>query len=235
MLSRILLVDDEVGLLDMIYKLLKREGMRNVDTATTGKKTMEFIHRYDYDLIVLDVKLPDASGFDICQEIRQISEVPILFLTSYSTDTDKLIGFGYGADDYVAKPFHSLELIARIKALLRRQQLYRNQLETIKTKPLHFGHIQIVRLSAELYVNGNICPCSAHEFQLLLFFCDHPNIIFSIEQLYEKVWKQEAINVDKTVVMCISRLRKKIEPNPKKPSLIVNIYGLGYKFVPPQR
>lgn len=234
MTPRILLVDDEEGLLEMIQLLLEREGYSHIDTATTGGQAQDLIDKNTYDLIVLDVMLPDTNGFDLCQDIRKTSKVPILFLTSRTSDIDKLVGFGYGGDDYVTKPFHSLELVARIKALLRRHRYFQEQLEQQQPEVLDYGHFQVVRSAGELRVKGAPVDCSALEFQLLLFFCDHPHHIFSVSDLYEKVWKQEAVGEEKTVVMHISRLRRKMEPDPKHPRFLVNVRGLGYKFVPPR-
>ncbi|MFD1395524.1 response regulator transcription factor [Kroppenstedtia eburnea] len=235
MTPRILLVDDEEGLLEMIRLLLEREGYSRIDTATKGQQARDLIDQNDYDLIVLDVMLPDGSGFDLCQEIRKTSKVPILFLTSRTADMDILVGFGYGGDDYVTKPFHALELVARIKALLRRHRYFQEQLAQQQPEVLDYGDFQVIRSAGELQVKGKPVDCSAREFQLLLFFCDHPHHIFNVSELYEKVWKQEAIGEEKTVVMHISRLRKKIEQNPKQPRFLINVRGLGYKFVPPRK
>ncbi|QKG85127.1 response regulator transcription factor [Kroppenstedtia pulmonis] len=235
MISRILLVDDDKGLLEMIRLLLKREGYSHIDTAMTGQQAKELIQGRSYDLIVLDVMLPDTSGFDLCQEIRKTSKVPILFLTSRTSDIDKLVGFGYGGDDYVTKPFHSLELVARIKALLRRHRYLQEQMEQQQPEIRDYGRFQVIRSAGELKVEGKQVDCSAREFQLLLFFCDHPHHIFSVSELYEKVWKQEALGEEKTVVMHISRLRRKIEADQKQPRFLINVRGLGYKFVPPRK
>lgn len=232
MTPRILLVDDEEGLLEMIQLLLEREGYTHIDCAFTGSQARRLIEKNIYDLIVLDVMLPDTTGFELCQEIRKRSTVPILFLTARTSDIDKLVGFGYGGDDYVTKPFHSLELVARIKALLRRQRYYEEQFDQKQSEVLDYGRFQIIPSAGELKVEGKPVACSALEFKLLLFFLRHPNRIFSVSDLYEKVWEQEPLGEEKTVVMFISRLRKKIEVNPKQPRFLINIRGLGYKFVP---
>ena len=232
MKPRILLVDDEKELLEMIRLLLEREGYTHIDCAFTGSQARSLIEKNLYDLIVLDVMLPDTTGFELCQEIRKRSTVPILFLTARTSDIDKLVGFGHGGDDYVTKPFHSLELVARIKALLRRQRYYEEQFDQKQSEVLDYGRFQVIPSAGELKVEGKPVACSALEFKLLLFFCNHPNRIFSVSDLYEKVWEQESLGEEKTVVMFISRLRKKIEVNPKQPRFLINIRGLGYKFVP---
>ncbi|CUU49737.1 response regulator transcription factor [Clostridium beijerinckii] len=222
----ILLIDDEIGLLEMLQLVLEKEGFQDIQKAVNGREAIKIIEDKEPDLIIIDVMLPDISGFDLCVQIRKLTNVPILFLTSRTSDYDKLMGFGMGGDDYITKPFNVLEVVARIKAQLHRSRIYKNDDENTS---LVFKDFEINKKSCELIVNGEIEKCTALEFNLLLFFVEHPNQIFTIYQLYENVWGQEVISAEKTVVMYISKIRKKIEKDSK---YIINARGLGYKFIP---
>ncbi|MBK1811280.1 response regulator transcription factor [Clostridium sp. YIM B02505] len=232
-LQKILIVDDETGIVKMLETILRKEGYTFISSAFTGQEAMGKIIRQAYDLIVLDVMLPDTDGFKLCQEIRRYTTVPILFLTARSSDLDKLTGLGIGGDDYITKPFNPLEVAARIEVQFRRQEQYQNASQA--TESYRFGTVVIDRKAAQLLVDGKEIPCPAKEFDLLLFLVDHPNQVFTASQLYEHVWGYDSIGDEKTVSIHIMRLRKKIEPDMKNPSLIVNLRGIGYKFVPPKQ
>lgn len=232
--EHILLVDDETGILTMLKTLLEKEGFKRIVTAATGGEAIRKVEADSFDLIVLDVMLPDTDGFDLCQQIRRHTSVPILFLTARSDNMDKLMGLGIGGDDYMTKPFYPLEVIARIKAHLRRKTLYQSSVQ-LKSNTLDFGLFAIHKSAAQLSVNGTDTPCPAKEFELLLFLCEHPNQVFTALQLYEQVWGKALFGDEKTVVIHISRLRKRIEADPSDPKFIVNIRNLGYKFIPPRK
>lgn len=182
------------------------------------------------DVIVLDVMLPDNDGFEICRQMRLYTDAPILFLTARDTDLDKLMGFGIGGDDYITKPFNPLEVVARMKARMK----YR-KVSTVSMKPtlrtLDFGYFRLELESGVLYVEDKQIECPAREWLLLVFLCKHPNRIFSVRQLYEAIWSEAFLGDEKTVVIHISRLRKKIEPDPKHPHFLINVRGLGYKMM----
>ncbi|GIN73375.1 transcriptional regulatory protein YvrH [Bacillus sp. J14TS2] len=230
--QKILLVDDEPGIIQMLETLLRKEGYTNISSAHSGKEVRAKIARTTYDLIVLDVMLPDTDGFQLCQEIRQETTAPILFLTARSGDFDMLTGLGIGGDDYITKPFNPLEVVARIHVQFRRQEQFRQQMEQT-TDVYDFGSLTINKKSAQLHVNGNEIACPAKEFELLLFLAEHPNQVFTAGQLYENVWGYDSHGDEKTVSIHIMRLRKKIEKDAKQPALIVTLRGIGYKFVPP--
>lgn len=230
--SRILLIDDELPILDMISIVLRKEGFTNVQTARTGEEAVTLCKSYLPHIIVLDIMLPDIDGFEVCRQCRKFTLVPILFLTAKSTDLDKLMGFGIGGDDYVTKPFNPLELVARIKAQLRRVSLTSE--DTAENGKIYdYQHFQVNEISAELIVNGEKKICPAREFQLLLFFCEHPNRVFSRNQLYEQVWGEMSYGEDNTVMVHIRRLREKIEPDPSNPRYLLTVRGLGYKLMSP--
>ncbi|TKI53362.1 response regulator transcription factor [Lysinibacillus mangiferihumi] len=232
----ILLVDDEEGLLDMLKIMLQKEGIIDIDIAATGKQALEKINNVDYSLIVLDIMLPDIDGFQICQEIRKKSDVPILFISARTSDIDKLTGLNIGGDDYITKPFNPLEVVARIKIHMRRHNLQlQSQNKLLNQDQYDYGYFSLSKKTGELFVNGKSIICPAKEFELLSFFCANPNQVFSAEQLYEKIWQQSTgLNDRNTVMVHILRLRKKIEEDVKKPKIIVNIRSIGYKFIPPK-
>lgn len=228
--SNILLVDDEWEITNLLKVTLQKEGFLHIDEATCAEQVYELLKRKEYDLIVLDIILPDGSGINICNKIREYTQIPILFLSAKTTDLDKLVGFSVGGDDYITKPFNPLEVVARIKVHLKKQLVLKtnrkDEFFEFVTKRFH-----IYEKSGELYVEGKQMECPAKEFQLLLFLCQNPNQIFSRTQLYEKIWKEESIGDDSTVMVHIRRIREKIEKDPSNPEILLTVRGLGYKLV----
>lgn len=233
--ERILLVDDEEGLLTLLRITLNKERYHNIHTASNGADALRLVQESVFDLIVLDVMLPDGSGFDLCTEIRRHTHVPIIFLSACASDFDKLSGLTAGGDDYVTKPFNTMELVARIKAIFRRQQLDREHATPRNALAFDYGAIAVFPEQGILRVQGQITECTAKEMELLTFFCRNPNRIFSVTQLYDAVWGATSVGDEKTVSIYISRLRKKLLDEADAPAIIVNIRGLGYKFVPPAK
>ncbi|GIN59148.1 response regulator transcription factor [Lederbergia ruris] len=225
MKESILIIEDEVGLIKMLKRLLNKEGFQEIYQAESGAEAMKKVKEHEIDLILLDVMLPDTNGFDLCQQIRDISDVPIIFLTARTTDIDKLTGFSIGGDDYITKPFNPLEVAARIKAILYRQR--RKMPET--SQVFRTDRFVLYYDQAKLIVEGNEVNCPAKEFQLLKFMCQHPNQVFSVDYLYERVWGDySVVGKENTVMVHISRLRQKIETDPKHPMYLKNVRGLGY-------
>jgi DNA-binding response OmpR family regulator len=225
----ILLVDDEAGILDMLELILNKEGFHHIKKAQTGKQALEFIREYSPNLILLDIMLPDISGLELCMQIRKETEAPILFVTAKTSDYDKIVGFAMGADDYITKPFNPMEVVARIKVQFKHQKNNSSQKEL---STLEFKDFQINKDSCEVKLKDQIVDFTATEYSLLLFFTEHPNRIFTVSQLYEQVWGAMMLGDEKTVVMHISKIRKKIEPDSSQPKYIQNMRGLGYKFIP---
>lgn len=228
--SKILIVDDEVSIVQMLTTILKKEQFTYIDSAHNAEDALARSRDKRYDLILLDVMLPDRSGFEICPLIRETTEAPIFFLTARTTDLDKLSGFALGADDYITKPFNPLEVVARIKAHLRRKTVPPSMKPKIKT--YQFGGLIVNTSSGEVTVKGRKVELPAQVYQLLIFFCKHPNQLFSKNQLYEQVWGEEFLGEDNTVMVHIRKLREKIEENPSDPRYILTVRGLGYKFIP---
>ncbi len=171
--SPILIVDDEEAILHMLQKILNKEGFTQIDTTTTAEDAVQLCMRKRYDVILLDVMLPGEDGFGVCPKIRAISDATIFFLTARTTDLDKLSGFAVGADDYITKPFNPLEVVARMKAHLRRKQ---NQAPKRENLYYEFGHLLINTVSAEVTIRGKKVKLQAQVYQLLLFFCQQPSV-----------------------------------------------------------
>jgi len=231
--KKVLLVDDEQGLIDMVRTLLKREGFEQVFMATTGTEALRMIQHYEIDLIVLDVMLPDYNGFDLCREIRNRTKAPIIFLTARTSDLDKITGLTLGGDDYVTKPFNPMELLARIMAHLRRSSYTDSDDKSSNEKEIMYDYGRFILHVTEgsLTVDGRKIKCPLKEFELLQFLCEHPNQVFSLQHLYERVWGHESCGDERTVMVHIRRLRQKIEIDPNQPRYIVNLRGFGYKLV----
>jgi two-component system response regulator RegX3 len=239
--ASILIVDDERSIVELLETVLRKEGYTDIDSASTGEAAIAACDLRRYDMIVLDVMLPGRSGIEICPFLRQTTNAPILFLSARSSDFDKLTGFAIGGDDYMTKPFNPMEVVARIRAQLRRylaaerligEQLSSGEKPVQMAKLYDFGRFQLDEQAGELRVEGETVACPALVFQLLLFFCKHPNRIFTKSELYEKVWQGEAIGDDNTVMVHVHRIRERIEENPSIPKYLINVRGLGYKLVP---
>ncbi|GIN88485.1 transcriptional regulatory protein YvrH [Heyndrickxia sporothermodurans] len=230
--AKILVVDDEIGILKLLEITLRKENFINIETETTGKGALQKVKENSYDIILLDIMLPDLSGFELCTEIRKHTNTPIIFVSARSTDFDKLTGLGIGGDDYITKPFNPLEVIARIKVILRRQLMYESSQQQNNTV-YDYGYFTLNLQSATLIVKKQHIECTAKELELLHFFCKNPNRIFTTAQLYEFVWGNDVFGEEKTVTIHISKLRKKLGDDTRKPKIIVNLRGIGYKFIPP--
>lgn len=234
--EKILLVDDEKGLLELLTITLQKEHFTDITCASTAAEALEQIKNKAFDLLILDVNLPDFSGFDLCQEVRRHTLAPIIFLTARDSTFDKLSGLAIGGDDYITKPFEPLEVIARVKALLRRQSYSMKQTDTEvaeKANTYDYGRFVLNAENGTLVIDGQQVECTAKEYDLLVFFCKNPNRVFAPSQLYEAVWDSLGVGDDKAVTMQISRLRKKIGDDGAGTQMIQNLRGIGYKFVPP--
>lgn len=222
-----------MGLLEVLQITLTKEGFTNIQTASTGIEAIELVKKFSFDLIILDIMLPDMDGLEVCRQMRLHTNALILFLTAKDEDIDKIMGLTVGGDDYITKPFNPLEIVARVKAHLRRQKL--SSLDSNNNTPSTVYQLSetvcVVKESGQLLVNNKEIDCPAKEFELLVFLCEHPNKIFSVRQLYQYVWGELSLGDEKTISVHISRLRKKIEYDPKNPSILINYRGLGYKLL----
>ncbi len=222
--EKILLVDDEERMRDMIKEYTSLEGY-DIDEAADGVKALDLFKQNKYTLIILDVMMPKIDGWTVCREIRKTSNVPIIMLTARGEEYDKLFGFELGVDDYIIKPFSPKELLARMKAIIRRSAS--SDLGAKKENTVTFQGLVIDFDSRNTYVNGNIITLTPKEYSLLTFFAKNPNRVYSRQQLLNEVWDYDFIGDDRTVDTHIKMLRESISEYRK---FIVTVWGTGYKF-----
>ena len=222
---KILVVDDERLLVKGIKFNLENEGYQ-VECAYDGTAAVELARTGGFDLIILDLMMPEIDGLEACMRIREFSNVPIIMLTARSEDTDKIIGFECGADDYITKPFSLMVLRARVRALLRRSSNFSQE-----APRLYSNDIKVELVKGEVYKNGKLIDLTASEYKLLCFFMENPDRILSPEQILNRLWDCDENYVDNnTLTVYIRRLRTKIEDHPGKPERIVTVRRMGYKW-----
>lgn len=230
-MPNVLIVEDDSLVVNTLEKTLRREGLY-VTSALRGRQAIARSIHEAFDVAILDVALSDISGFEVAVALRrQNPDIAILFLTARKSLADKLMGFGVGGDDYVTKPFNPLEVVARVRALLRRANPAKEPANT----QYDFGRFQVHADQGRLVVNGRDVPVPAREFKLLTFLAAHRDTIFSAADIYKAVWGEEPISSadQNTVSVHIYRLRNRIEREPSRPEHLVGIHGLGYKLVQP--
>ncbi|TCK98165.1 DNA-binding response OmpR family regulator [Natranaerovirga hydrolytica] len=223
----ILVVDDEKEITDGIEIYLKNQNY-NVFKAYDGEEALEIFNQEEIHLILIDIMMPKLDGTNATIKIRETSKVPIIFLSAKSEDVDKIWGLNVGADDYITKPFNPMELLARVNSNLRRYTDYSNTKE-INEDIIKIGGIELRDESKEVYVDGELIKITPIQYKILHLLMSHPNRVFSIEEIYEKVWQEPAYSPD-TVTVHIKRIREKIEINTKEPKYLKVVWGIGYKF-----
>ena len=228
-MAKILVVDDEKIIVKGIRFSLLQDQME-VDCAYDGEQAVEMARNTEYDVVLLDVMLPKLDGFQVCQAIREFSNMPIIMLTAKGDDMDKILGLEYGADDYVTKPFNILEVKARMKAILRRNN--KPEKEQAKSNVLNIGDMRIDCDSRSLFIRGKEIYLTAKEFDLLELLAFNPNRVYSRDVLLKTVWGADYPGDGRTVDVHIRYLRKKVEEDDKNPKLIETIRGVGYRFNP---
>ncbi len=226
MKKRVLVVDDEKLIVKGIRFSLEQDGME-VDCAYDGAEALEAAKQKEYDMVLLDVMLPKLTGFEVCQQIREFSNMPIIMLTAKGDDMDKILGLEYGADDYITKPFNILEVKARIKAILRRNSKKEKE-ET--SKIIVFDKMKVDCESRRVYIDKKEVNLTAKEFDLLELLINNPNKVYSRDSLLNTVWGYDYPGDVRTVDVHIRRLREKIEANPSEPRYIHTKWGVGYFF-----
>ncbi|MFS0722569.1 response regulator [Paenibacillus sp. 1P07SE] len=228
----ILVVDDEPDITELIELYLTREGYE-VHTVDNGTDALAQARALQPDLVLLDIQLKPLDGLQICSEIRQFSSVPIIFVSCKSDDTDIIHGLSIGGDDYITKPFSPRQLVARVKAQLRRQAFHHGHAEEASSQEqvLTHGDLTIDLEAYTAHVGSKPVNLSTKEFHLLTHFVQHPNKAFHLDHLYELIWGTDSAGDTRTIMVHISNLRKKIEPDPANPVYIVTVRGVGYKFI----
>ena len=224
-MKRLFLLEDDLSLINGLSFALKKQGYEIVVARTTLEADTLWADG-TYDLVILDVSLPDGSGFDFCKKIRQISKVPVMFLTAADEETDIIMGLDIGGDDYITKPFKLAVFLSRINALLRRSENFNTAVTEFSS-----GGISVQLLKGEVYKKGEPVELTASEYKLLCLFMENPDQILSSEQILSRLWDYNESYIDNnSLTVYIRRLRTKIEDNPGEPKRIVTVRGMGYKW-----
>lgn len=224
-MKRIFFVEDDLSLIGGLSFALRKQGYE-IDIARTSMEAESLWQNGIYDLVILDVSLPDGSGYDLCRKIRETSKVPVMFLTAADEETDIIMGLDIGGDDYITKPFKLAVFLSRVNALLRRSENFS------RTEPeLNSNGIRVLQLKREVYKNGTQIGLTASEYKLLCLFMENPDIVLSPEQILGRLWDCEENYIDSsTLTVYIRRLRTKIEDDPANPQNIVTARRMGYKW-----
>ena len=225
--KRVLVVDDEKLIVKGIRFSLEQDGMQ-VDAAYDGEEALAMAKENDYDIILLDIMLPKLTGFEVCQAIRETSDVPIVMLTAKGDDMDKILGLEYGADDYITKPFNILEVKARIKAIMRRSKSEKQQ--SSSRSIIEKSDMKLDLESRRAYISGQEINLTAKEFDVLELLAKNPDKVYSREDLLNLIWGKDYPGDERTVDVHIRRLREKIEKSPSDPKYVHTKWGVGYYF-----
>ncbi|MBL1176542.1 MAG: response regulator transcription factor [Pantanalinema sp. GBBB05] len=232
--AKILVVDDDPAVRNLIQRFLTQQKQQTqskyqTESAADGKTAMEIFEQFNPDLVILDVNLPDANGYNLCQEMQSRTGVFVLMLTSRADEADKIMGFTQGADDYITKPFSLGELEKRVEAILKRQRI----VTPAEQQCLTFDKLVIDPVRREVRLNEDLVPLTALEFDLLHFLASHPGRVWRRSELIQEVWDYEYIGDQRVVDVHIGQIRKKIEIDTSQPALIQTVRGVGYKFEAP--
>jgi DNA-binding response OmpR family regulator len=219
----VMVVDDDESIVELMRDFLEAEGFRVIGALDASQAT-DVLEREPVDCLILDIMMPGESGFDLCRRVRRDNDVPILFLSARGDDVDKIRGLGLGGDDYIVKSATPAEVVARVKAALRR---YAGP-ERTRDASLTFGPLVLDMQAREVRVSGEPVQFTPREFDLLSLFAEHPRQVFTYDQLLERFW--EGVGDRHTVTVTVARIREKIEPDPANPTFIVNVWGVGYRF-----
>lgn len=228
-MPEVLVVDDEKEIADLIEVYLSNEGF-SVHTCYDASQALRIVQDIPLDLAVLDVMLPDLNGFELCKRIRETHRFPIIMLTAKVEDIDKITGLAIGADDYITKPFHPMELLARVKAQIRRYTTYNTGVSSKNQNILEFSGLIINKDTHECSLYEKALSLTPTEFSLLWILCEHRGKVLSSEELFEKVWGEKYLESNNTVMVHIRRLREKMGETPRHPKFIKTVWGVGYKI-----
>ena len=227
-MSRILIIKDEVSIADLEKDYLELSGFE-VEIENTGDRGLERALNEEFDLLILDLMLPQVSGFDICRQVRDQKNTPIIMVSAKKDDIDKIRGLGMGADDYMTKPFSPSELVARVKAHLARYERLVN-INTPANDIVEIRGLKIDKTARRVWVDGVEKTFTTKEFDLLTFLAQNPNHVFTKDELFKEIWDMESIGDIATVTVHIKKIREKIEVSTSKPQYIETIWGVGYRF-----
>lgn len=223
--KRILIADDEKEIRDLVEIYLQAEGLQ-IDKVSNGKEVLKAIKEKDYDLIILDIMMPEMDGMEALINIRKEYNMPAIFLTAKSEEIDMIKGLTLGADDYISKPFSSMQLIARVKAQLRRYTVFNNSNKNI----IKIGDLEINTEMHRVTVNGEDKNLTPTEYKILELLARNRNVVFSVDKIYETIWRDKYSVADTSIMVHITKLRQKIEKDTKNPEYIKTVWGVGYKI-----
>ncbi|MFD2829499.1 response regulator transcription factor [Corticicoccus populi] len=227
-MTDILIIEDERSIAELEKDYLEMNGL-TCDIAGDGKTAFKLLDNHQYRLIILDLMLPDQSGLEISKIISERTDIPVLMVTAKGEDFEKLTGFSHGAADYIVKPFNPNELTARVRAHMNRYDRIKNQ--SGASAEISLKGVTINHVARTVTVNGLKVEMTAKEYDLLYFLIQHPNHVFTKEELFEKIWGLDALGDNTTVTVHVRKIREKIEQNPSKPKIIQTVWGIGYKLV----
>lgn len=228
-MSRVLIIEDELAIAELEKDYLELSDFEVV-IEQNGSKGCERALEEDFDIFVLDLMLPDMDGFEICKRIREAKNTPILMVSAKKEDIDKIRGLGLGADDYITKPFSPSELVARVKAHLARYDRLVGSSQQTQSDLFEIRDIKIDKTARRVWVRGEETQFTTKEFELLTFLAEHPNHVFSKQELFKEIWDMDSVGDIATVTVHIKKIREKVELNTNKPQYIETIWGVGYRF-----
>ena len=227
-MSKILIIEDEVAIADLEKDYLELSGFE-VEIEHNGAKGLERALKEEFDLIVLDLMLPGLDGFEVCKQIRENKDIPVIMVSAKKDDIDKIHGLGLGADDYMTKPFSPSELVARVKAHMARYHRLTNTNQKVNDI-IEIRGIRIDKTARRVYIDGEEKNFTTKEFDLLTFLAENPNHVYTKEELFREIWDMDSVGDIATVTVHIKKIREKIETNSTKPQYIETIWGVGYRF-----
>ena len=228
-MKRILIIEDDVNISALERDYLEANGYAT-DIEHNGAQGLANAINYDYNCIIVDIMLPEINGFEICREVRKSKDIPIIIVTAKKEDIDKIRGLGLGADDYIVKPFSPSELVARVTAHINRYERLVLASQGESKDIIETGKLRIEKASRRVFIANKEVVLANKEFDLLLFLAQNPNVVFSKDQLFDKIWGYDSIGEPSTVTVHINKLREKIEEDMSKPQYIETVWGAGYRF-----
>ena len=228
-MNRILIIEDEEAIADLEKDYLELSDFQ-VDICDNGADGLRTALAGDYNLVILDLMLPEMDGFEVCRKIREEKNIPILMVSAKKDDIDKIRGLGLGADDYMTKPFSPSEMVARVKAHMARYERLLNTMQKAQNDVVEIRGIRIDKTARRVYVEGQERPFTTKEFDLLTFLAENPNHVFTKEELFREIWDMDSIGDIATVTVHIKKIREKIEKDTANPEYIETIWGVGYRF-----
>ena len=227
--EKILVVDDEKEIRDLIEIYLKNEGFQIIK-ASNGREALEILEEEEVHLIILDIMMPEMDGIKACMKIREEKNMPIIMLSAKAEDMDKIFGLTTGADDYVTKPFNPLELIARVKSQIRRYTKLNSNAAAATGEEIEIDDLVINVSTHQVKINGEEIKLTPREFDILELLARNRGMVFSMERIYQKVWKEDFFDAPNTVMVHVRKIREKIEKDPRNPQYIKTVWGVGYKI-----